>query len=268
MSRRGTQSATETRHYPGFAAMTWLCLFILYAPLLVVTVYSFNSVRSVTTWGGFSLQWYGKALNNPAIQSAAWNSAIVAVCAATLATTIATAAALGMLRGRPFRGQAGLFGLINLPLMIPEIVTAVGTLIFFVAIGFPLGLLSVLVAHTVFCIPFAYLPIAARLEGIEGHYEEAAMDLYASRWRAFRHVLLPMLGPGVVAGFMLAFIISLDDFIITNMVAGPGASTLPLAIYGMVRVGFTPEINAISTLLLLVSGVFVALSYFLGRKAP
>ena len=151
--------------------------------------------------------------------------------------------------------------------MIPEIVTAVGTLIFFVAIGFPLGLLSVLVAHIVFCIPFAYLPIAARLEGIEMHYEEAALDLYASRWRAFRYVMLPMLAPGVVAGFMLAFIISLDDFIITNLVAGPGATTLPLAIYGMVRAGFTPEINAISTLLLLVSAAFVALSYFVGGAA-
>jgi spermidine/putrescine transport system permease protein len=139
--------------------------------------------------------------------------------------------------------------------------------VFFLLIGMPLGLTTILLAHIVFCIPFAYLPIAARLEGIESYYEEAARDLYADGWQAFRYVLLPMLLPGIIAGYMLAFIISLDDFIITNLVAGPGASTLPLAIYGMVRTGFTPEINAISTMLLLVSIIFVASSYLLGRRS-
>jgi len=258
-------SSIEIRRYPGFRPITWLCLAILYAPMLVITVYSFNSLRSITTWGEFSFAWYAKAFANPNIQNAALNSLLIAVVAATIATAIAMAAALGMLRGGAFRGRGGVFALINLPLMVPEIVTAVATLIFFVAIGFDLGLMSILVAHTVFCIPFAYLPISARLQGIEGHFEEAAQDLYASRWAAFRYVLLPMLAPGVISGFMLAFIISLDDFIITNMVAGPGATTLPLAIYGMVRVGFTPEINAISTILLLISIVFVTISYFVGR---
>jgi spermidine/putrescine transport system permease protein len=258
--------ARDIRTYPGFRGATWLCLLVLYTPMLVITIYSFNAIRSITTWGGFSLAWYAKAFTNPNIQQAAVNSLVVATAAATVATVIATAAALGMLRGRRFRGQDGLFALINLPLMIPEIVTAVASLIFFIAIGFQLGLLTVLVAHIVFCIPFAYLPISARLQGIEGFYEEAARDLYASRWAAFRHVLLPMLAPGVISGFMLAFIISLDDFIITNMVAGPGATTLPLAIYGMVRTGFTPEINAISTIMLLISVVFVAASYFIGRR--
>ena len=117
-----------------------------------------------------------------------------------------------------------------------------------------------------FCIPFAYMPIAARLEGIESFYEDAARDLYASRWETFRYVLLPMMLPGILSGYVLAFIISLDDFIITNLVAGPGATTLPLAIYGMVRVGFTPEINAISTMMLGVSMIFVSLSYLFGRS--
>jgi spermidine/putrescine transport system permease protein len=171
-----------------------------------------------------------------------------------------------MLRGSRFHGQNVSFAMINLPLVVPEIITAVSTLVFFVLVGVPLGLLSIAVAHITFCIPFAYMPIAARLQGIERFYEEAAADLYASRWETFRYVLFPMLLPGVVAGFMLAFIISLDDFIITSFVAGPGATTLPLAIYGMVRTGLTPEINAISTLMLCVSILFVSGSYLLGRR--
>ncbi len=254
------------KRYPGFQPITWFCLFILYAPMLVITIYSFNSIRSITTWGGFSFSWYIKAFNNPAIQLAAYNSMVIAISAAIISTAIATAAALATARGRGFRGQTSVFALINLPLMIPEIVTAVASLIFFISIGFDPGLMTILVAHIVFCIPFAYLPISARLQGIEGYFEEAAMDLYASRRAAFRYVLLPLMAPGVVSGFILAFIISLDDFIITNMVAGPGATTLPLAIYGLVRIGFTPEINAISTIMLLISVVFVAISYFIGRK--
>ena len=260
-----TGPATDLRRYPGFRGVTWACMTLLYAPLLVIAVYSFNEIRSITVWGGFSIDWYAKAISNPSIQLATRNSLVIAVGAASAATVIATSAALAIARGRSFRGRDAVFGLINLPLMIPEIVSAVASLVFFVMIGFTLGIGSILVAHIVFCIPFAYMPIAARLEGIEADYEEAARDLYAGRWAAFRYVLLPMMAPGVVSGFMLAFIISLDDFIITNMVAGPGATTLPLAIYGLVRTGFTPEINAVSTLLLGVSALFVSLSYLVGR---
>jgi spermidine/putrescine transport system permease protein len=232
----------------------------------VIAIYSFNEIRSITVWGGFSVAWYLKAMSNPAIQKAAMNSLIVAVSAATVATVFATCGALAMARGRPLRGQEVAFGIINLPLMVPEIISAVATLLFFVAVGIPLGIGSIMIAHIVFCIPFAYLPISARLEGIEPYYEEAARDLYADRWQSLRHVVIPLLMPGVISGFMLAFIISLDDFIITNFVAGPGATTLPLAIYGMVRTGFTPEINAISTLMLLISIFFVCLSYLVGRR--
>jgi len=260
-------SRLEIKHYPGFRAFTLLCLFILYAPMLVVSIYSFNSVRSITNWGGFTFDWYIKAFNNPAIQSATFNSLLIAATASVISTSIALGAALALNRGSAFRGQASVFGLINLPLMIPEIVTAVASLVFFVAIGFDLGLTTILIAHIVFCIPFAYLPISARLKGIEQHFDEAAQDLYASRWASFRYVMLPLLMPGVISGLMLAFIVSLDDFIITNMVAGPGATTLPLAIYSMVRVGFTPEINAISTLLLLTSMLFVSLSWFASRSS-
>ncbi len=259
-------SPRTLRRYPGFRWVAGGCLLLLYGPMIVITIYSFNSIRSITTWGGFSFDWYLKAFNNPNIQSATANSLIIAIAAATTATALAVAASLAMIRGPRFKGSEFGFALINLPLMVPEIVTAVASLIFFLAVGINLGLTTILLAHIVFCIPFAYMPIAARLEGIEGFYEDAARDLYASRWETFRYVLLPMMLPGILSGYVLAFIISLDDFIITNLVAGPGATTLPLAIYGMVRVGFTPEINAISTMMLGVSMIFVTVSYLIGRS--
>jgi spermidine/putrescine transport system permease protein len=175
------------------------------------------------------------------------------------------AASLAMIRGGRFRGKSATFALINLPLMVPEIVTAVATLIFFSAIGLVTGYVTILIAHIVFCIPFAYLPIAARLQGVEDSFEQAARDLYATHWQAFRLVLLPLMLPGVVSGFLLAFIISLDDFIITNFVKGAGMETLPTAIFGSVKQGIKPNIMAISTMMLAVSILFVTLSYFVNR---
>lgn len=262
------------RHYPGFLAVTLLCLVILYAPLAVVTVYSFNDSTSITSWGGFSLRWYGEVFTGPEaprFKLAAWNSLTIAALAATAATAIATAAAVAMIRGGAFRGKRATFALINLPLMVPEIVTAVATLIFFTMIGIRTGYLTILLAHVTFCIPFAYLPIAARLQGIDDSYEQAARDLYATRWQAFRLVLLPLMAPGVLSGFLLAFIISLDDFIITNFVKGAGMETLPTAIFGSVKQGIKPNIMAISTLMLAISILFVTLSYLInrmGRRSP
>jgi len=256
------------RTYPGFFPITLLCLTLLYAPLIIVMIYSFNASQSITVWGGFSLEWYEDVffgLEAAKFKAAAWNSLMIAVMAAVTATAIAIAAALAMMRGGAFTGKSVTFALINLPLMVPEIVTAVATLIFFSAIGFSRGVASILVAHIVFCIPFAYLPIAARLEGIEETFEQAAMDLYASRAQAFWLVLMPLMAPGIVSGFLLAFIISLDDFIITNFVKGAGVETLPTAIFGAVKAGIKPNIMAISTLMLLVSILFVTISYFVGK---
>lgn len=257
------------RHYPGFLAMTIGCLVVLYAPLIVVTVYSFNGSTSITQWGGFSWRWYADVFTGPEaprFAAAAWNSLTIAVLAATAATAIATAAAVAMVRGGRFLGKSATFALINLPLMVPEIVTAVATLIFFSAIGLTAGYLTILIAHVTFCIPFAYLPIAARLEGIESSYEQAARDLYATRAQAFRLILLPLMAPGIISGFLLAFIISLDDFIITNFVKGAGMETLPTAIFGSVKQGIKPNIMAISTMMLAVSVLFVTLSYFINRS--
>lgn len=258
----------DLRRFPGFLPMTYLCLFLLYAPLIIVMIYSFNESQSITKWGGFSLRWYGEVfwgIESAKFKTAAVNSFIIAIVAATVSTCIATLAATAMLRAGRFRGKGISFALINLPLMVPEIVTAVATLIFFSAIGFTTGILTILLAHIVFCIPFAYLPIAARMQGIEEVYEQAAQDLYATRFQAFKLILLPLMTPGIISGFLLAFIISLDDFIITNFVKGAGIETLPTAIFGSVKQGIKPNIMAISTLLLLVSVVFVTLSYLVGR---
>ncbi|MEZ5931656.1 MAG: ABC transporter permease [Alphaproteobacteria bacterium] len=259
---------SELKRYPGFWPITILCLVLLYAPLLVVMAYSFNDSASITRWGGFSLRWYEDVfwgLESEKFKDAAWASVTIALLAGITSTVIATAAAIAMTRGGQFRGKSATFGLISLPLMVPEIVTAVATLIFFSTIGFVRGYGTILIAHITFCIPFAYLPIAARLEGIEASFEEAAQDLYASRWEAFRYVLAPLMMPGIISGFLLAFIISLDDFIITNFVKGAGIETLPTAIFGAVKQGIKPNIMALSSLMLAVSILFVSISYAVSR---
>lgn len=259
---------TDVRSYPGFRAMTFLCLVILYAPLIVVTVYSFNASRSLTVWEGLSLRWYVGVFVGPEsgkFKQAAINSFSIALIAATTATAIATAAATAIVRGGTFRLRLPSLGLITLPIMVPEIVLAVATLIFFNAIGFTRGYLTILVAHIAFCIPFAYLPIQARMQGIEDVYEQAAMDLYATRAQAFRRILLPLMMPGILSGFLLAFIVSLDDFIITNFVKGAGVETLPTAIFGSVKQGIEPNIMAISTMLLGISILMVTISYLVAK---
>ena len=259
----------DVKSYPGFVQLTVLCLLILYLPLMVVAVYSFNASASIVNWEGFSLRWYADVFTGPEsakFKLAARNSFVIAIIAATVATAIATLAATAMIRGGKFRLRVLSLGLISLPLMVPEIVTAVATLIFFNSIGFERGLLTILLAHIAFCIPFAYLPISARMQGIEDTYEQAALDLYATKRQAFTRILLPLMMPGIVSGYLLAFIISLDDFIITNFVKGAGVETLPTAIFGSVKQGIKPNIMAISTMLLGISIVMVTVSYFVGKK--
>jgi len=264
-SRRRKPKPFKVGDFPGLTAWTWLFFIYLYAPIVVLVIYSFNANQRVQNWTGFSLEWYGKAFANDDIQSAAINTLIVATFATILATMMAVLAALALARGGQFRGKTASLGLISLPLVVPEIATAVATLSFFAVIGFQLGLLSLIIAHTVFCIPFAFLPIRARLEGMDITMEQAAMDLYASRWKAFRYVTLPLLLPGIIAGAMLSFIISVDDFIISLMVAGAGSTTLPLYIYGMIRVGISPEVNVISVVMLVISLLFLTAYWLLTR---
>jgi spermidine/putrescine transport system permease protein len=254
-------------HYPGLGAWTVVFFIFLYMPIVVLVFYSFNANRMVMNWGGFGLDWYVKAFQNDDIQKAVWNSLIVATVATIFSTAIATIGALVLARGGNFRGKTLSLGLITLPLMVPEIVTAVAVLIFFSAIGMNWGLINVIIAHTTFCIPFAFMPIRARLEGMDTSMEQAARDLYASEWETFRYITVPLLMPGIVAGAMLAFVISMDDFIITLMVGGAGSTTLPVYIYSMIRRGLTPEINAVCTVLLIVSVAIVTAYWVVSRKS-
>jgi spermidine/putrescine transport system permease protein len=264
--KKPTNRLFKVGNFPGFGVWSVIAFIYLYAPLVALVIFSFNANRTVTLWTGFSLEWYRKAFANDQIQSAVWNSIIVGVIATLASTMIATLAALVMVRGKSFRTKGLVTSTLMLPLIIPEIVTAIATLIFFAAIGLKLGLGNIIIAHIVFCIPFAYLPIQARLQNMDGTLEQAARDLYASPWQAFRRVTLPLLMPGIISGALLAFVTSFDDFIITLMVAPAGATTLPIYIYGMVRLGITPEVNAVSTVILAVSIIIVLIASLIGRR--
>lgn len=251
------------RRFPLTREISLLVLVYLYVPVVVLVGYSFNANRTATIWSHASLDWYARILANPSIQSAAKNSLVLALCAATAATLIALLAALAT--SRAFPGRGGVEAVLNTPLILPEIVVAVATLMLFVALGVQLGLEAMILAHTAFCIPFAYLPIRARLEGMNQSFGEAAQDLYANRFRCFRRVTLPLLWPGIMAGFTLAFVTSLDDFLTSFFLSGPGTTTLPVYIFSSIKAGITPEINAISTVMLVISVLLVSLSFFLGR---
>lgn len=257
------------KRMPGFSLLALACFFALYMPLAPLVVYSFNAGNNIALWEGLSLRWYVAAWENDLVQSAAIRSVVVATIASVIATVLATMAALGTTRTRPYRGQTSIYAMVNQPLMVPEIVTAVALLILFALIkestGYH-GYAYLVSAHTAFCIPFAYLPIRARLEGMDRVLETAAADLYATPWRTFTKVTLPLLLPGILAGAMLAFVISLDDVVITEFVKSAGQDTLPTYMLGQLRRSITPEINAISTVLLGVSVIMVTIIFFLSRK--
>lgn len=259
----------SVKHLPGMTAMALLCFVLLYAPIFALVVYSFNAGESIALWEGFSLRWYGAAWENEAVQEATVRSLIIASFASAISTVVATMAALGTTRTGSYRGRMTIYMLINQPLMVPEIVTAVALLIFFamikVATGYQ-GLAYLITAHSAFCVPFAYLPIRARLEGMSLTLEQAAADLYASPWQTFRRVTLPLMMPGIVAGAMLAFVISLDDVVITEFVKSAGQDTLPTYMLGQLRRGISPEVNAISTALLAVTVVLLTAFFVLNRK--
>ena len=260
----------DLKYQPGFGTIAICCMLLLYAPILVLTIFSFNGGESVTRWGGFGLNWYVTAFQNEGFHHAALTTLKITITATVVSTLVATAAALATTRTRRWPGQTTAFVVINLPLMVPEIITAVASLSFFALLAsvahISLGLGNLILVHTVFCIPFAYMPIRARLEDMDLTLEQAAADLYATPWQAFKRVTLPLLMPGISAGAALAFIVSFDDFTITQLVAGPGQTTLPLFIWDHTRLPLTPEINAMSTILLGVSIVFVTLSFVIARR--
>ncbi|WP_373353809.1 ABC transporter permease [Pseudoroseicyclus sp. CXY001] len=262
------ERAFSVTRLPGFTTIAITAFVALYAPILVLVVYSFNASNSVATWGGFSLDWYRAAWENEAVQEAALRSVIIAAFAACFSTILATLTAVGTTRRGRFKGETFIYVIINQPLMVPEIVTAVALLILFGAIRQATGLHGLgylILAHTAFCVPFAYLPIRARLEGMDMSLETAAADLYATPWQAFRHVTLPLLLPGIIAGAMLAFVVSLDDVIITEFVKSAGQDTLPTYMLGQLRRAMTPEVNAISTALLALTVLLLTIFFFITR---
>lgn len=259
----------DVKTQPGFALIAAFCFAALYLPIAVLVIYAFNAGESIAVWEGFSLRWFVTAMSNSAVQEAALRSVVIAVFAASIATVAATMAALATTRQGTYPGLSFKYAVLNQPLMIPEIVTAVALLIVFSRIkvwtGYT-GLGYLIAAHTAFCIPFAYLPIRARLESMDSALEAAAADLYASPWQAFRRITLPLLKPGIMAGFMLAFVISLDDVVITEFVKSGGQETLPTYMLGQLRRIVTPEINAIATVFLAFSVLIVIMFFFVNRR--
>ena len=233
----------------------------LYAPLAIVVVYSFNDSRLNAQWVGFTLDWYRKLFHNEEMLGAAWNSLLIGLTASAVSTVLGTMAGYAMYR---FKLRL-LPVLVVAPIAIPEILTGVSLLIFFVAIDLTLGLTSIILAHIAFCVGFVAIVVRARLAGMDESLVEAARDLGATPFEAFRRVTLPLIMPGVIAGALMAFTLSIDDFVITYFTAGAGALTLPLEIYTMVKISVTPEVNAISTLLMLLT---LALIVIASRLSP
>jgi spermidine/putrescine transport system permease protein len=257
------------RRQTGFTTIAMITFFGLYLPIVVLVVFAFNAGPSLSQWQGLSLRWFYVASGNQQVIDASIRSLQIAGVAAIIATFAATLAAIATTRTAGYRGLTAKYAFINLPLMVPEIVTAVALLIFFSRLkiwtGYT-GLGYLIAAHTAFCIPFAYLPIRARLESMDHTLERAAADLYATPVRAFRYITLPLLWPGIIAGFMLAFVISLDDVVITEFVKSGGQDTLPTYMLGQIRRAITPEVNAISAVFLLLSVAAVAIFFFINQK--
>jgi putrescine transport system permease protein len=244
-----------------------LGLAFLYVPILILVIYSFNASRLVTVWGGFSTRWYAALLEDHALQEAAATSLGIAFASATSATVLGTLAALALTRLGRFRGRLPFAAMIYAPLVMPEVITGLSLLLLFVAVGFERGVVTVTIAHTTLTMCFVAVVVQSRLAGFDRGLEEAAMDLGCPPLRTFLTVTLPVIAPGIAAGFLLAFSLSLDDLVIASFTTGPGATTLPIRIYSEVRLGVKPEINAVCTIFIAVTAVVVILASLISRRA-
>lgn len=263
-----TISKSKTRVPASTRLLTWYAVGIfvfLYLPIFILIVYSFNANKVVGVWDGFSLRWYDELLHDKAIGSALENSLWVASWSTIISVIMGTLAALVLERYR-FRGRTTFDAVLYLPIIIPDIVMALSTLLFFVMVGIALSRYTILLAHVAFNISFVAVIVRARLASMDSSLEEAAADLGANEWMTFRRVTLPLLLPGIIAGALLAFTLSLDDFVITFFVSGPGSTTLPVRVYSMIKFGVTPEVNAISTLMLIGSTILVIISLIIQRR--
>lgn len=238
----------------------------LYLPILLLVIFSFNESRLVTVWGGFSTKWYSEMWQNQGLIDAAWVTLRVGLLSATIATVLGTMAALALSRHKRFAGRTLFSGMIYAPLVMPEIITGLSLLLLFVAIDFARGFWAVTLAHITFSMCFVAVVVQSRLVTFDRSLEEAASDLGCPPAKTFFVITLPVIAPAIIAGWMLAFTLSLDDLVIASFTSGPGATTLPMKIYSQVRLGVTPEINAVCTILLglVTSGVLIA--SYLTRK--
>lgn len=243
-----------------------LGLAFLYLPIVVLIVYSFNDSRLVAVWGGFSTRWYRELMENEALLDAAWVSIRLATVSATAASVLGTLAALALVRGGRFTGRLPFSAMIYAPLVMPEVIIGLSLLLLFVAVNLDRGFWTTALAHTTLTMCFVTVIVQARLLDFDTTLEEAAMDLGASPLRTFFSVTLPLLLPAIVAGWLLAFTLSLDDLVIASFTTGPGATTLPIRIYSDVRLGVKPEINAICTLMIAFVAIVVVMASLLSKR--
>lgn len=256
------------RQGPSWFNVTSLVLgfSFLYLPILLLVIYSFNDSRLVTVWGGFSTRWYASLLDNQQLLDAAWVTVRVAFASASIATVLGTLAALVLVRSGRFAGRSLFSGMVYAPLVMPEVILGLSLLLLFVAIDQARGFWTIMIAHTTFAMCYVAVVVQSRLAGFDRSLEEAAQDLGCPPARTFLSITLPIILPGVVAGWMLAFTLSLDDLVIASFTTGPEATTLPMKIYSQVRLGVTPEINAICTILVGVVTVVVVFTSLLTKR--
>jgi putrescine transport system permease protein len=246
----------------------------LYLPIVILVIYSFNTSRLVTVWGGFSTRWYGELFRNAALMDAAWVTLRIALVSSACATVLGTLAAVALVRWGRFRGWTLFTAMVYAPMVMPEVITGLSLLLLFVAAEVDRGFWTVALAHTTLTMCFVTIVVQARLVAFDRSLEEAAVDLGASPVRAFFSVTLPLTAPAIAAGFLLAFTLSLDDLVIASFTSGPGATTLPMRIYGQVRLGVTPEINAASAILIgmvtvgVVAATLISKGSALRRERP
>ena len=255
------------------SAMLWFGLFFLYAPMLVLVIYSFNDSKLVTVWGGFSPKWYGELFQDQQILDAVWTSLRIAFYSSTMAVIIGTMAAFVMTRFKRSWAKLTLSNMITAPLVMPEVITGLSLLLLFVHMadlfGWPKerGMLTVWIAHSTFCAAYVAVGVSSRLRELDMSIEEAAMDLGATPLKTFFLITVPMISPALVAGWLLSFSLSLDDLVIASFASGPGATTLPMVVFSSVRLGVSPKINALATLIILCVSLIAFLSWYMARRA-
>ncbi|MBD1549992.1 ABC transporter permease subunit [Pseudomonas typographi] len=253
--------------------MLWAGLIFIYAPMVILVIYSFNASRLVTVWGGWSVNWYIALLDNNQLISAVFRSLEIALYTAVAAVVLGTLAAFVLTRITRFKGRTLFGGLVTAPLVMPEVITGLSLLLLFVAmaqlLGWPAerGIVTIWIAHTTFCSSYVAVVVSARLRELDMSIEEAAMDLGARPWKVFLLITIPMIAPSLAAGGMMSFALSLDDLVLASFVSGPGSTTLPMEVFSQVRLGVKPEINAIASLILLVVSLFTFLVWFFTRRA-